>query len=48
MKQTTIRLPEKLHEQLKREAEQKGMTLNAYVIGVLWDRKEKNENTLSS
>lgn len=36
MKQTTIRLPEELHKQLKAEAKERGMTLNAYVISVLW------------
>lgn len=36
MKQTTLRLPEELHKQLKEEAERRGMTLNAYVISILW------------
>lgn len=40
MKQTTVRLPDRLHKELKKEAEQKGLTLNAYVISVLWKRKE--------
>ena len=35
---TTIRLPDKLHKQLKKEAKQKGMTLNAYIISILWNR----------
>lgn len=39
MKQTTLRLPEKLHKELKKEAGQRGMTLNAYIISVLWSRK---------
>lgn len=38
MKQTTLRLPEVLHKQLKKEAEQRGMTLNAYVISILWKK----------
>ena len=29
-----------LIKELKKEAEQKGLTLNAYVISVLWKRKE--------
>jgi len=29
--QTTIRLPEELMEQLKQEAERKGVSLNAYL-----------------
>ena len=36
---TTIRLPEELHRKLKEEARQKGMTLNAYIISILWDRR---------
>ena len=38
---TTIRLPDKLHKKLKEEAKQKGMTLNAYIISILWRRKEE-------
>lgn len=36
---TTIRLPEELHKKLKEEARQKGMTLNAYIISILWSRR---------
>lgn len=36
---TTIRLPEQLHEQLKEEAKKKGITLNAYIISILWSRR---------
>lgn len=36
---TTIRLPEELHRKLKEEARQKGMTLNAYIISILWSRR---------
>ena len=38
---TTIRLPEQLHKQLKEEAKQKGMTLNAYIISILWNRRKE-------
>ena len=34
----SLRLPEALHEKLKAEAEQRGMSLNAYIISVLWHR----------
>lgn len=34
---TTIRLPDELHKRVKKEAEKRGLTLNAYVIGILWD-----------
>ena len=37
MKQTTIRLPVELHRKLKEEAEKRGLTLNAYIIGILWE-----------
>lgn len=40
MKQTTLRLPDELHKTLKEEAGQRGMTLNAYIISVLWDRSK--------
>ena len=33
---TTIRLPDELHKKLKAQAERKGMTFNAYMLGVLW------------
>lgn len=41
MKQTTLRLPEKLHIELKREARRRGLTLNAYIISVLWNGREE-------
>ena len=37
---TTIRLPDKLHEILKKHAGQKGMTFNSYILSVLWDIEE--------
>ena len=40
---TTIRLPEQLHKQQKENAEKKGMTLNGYLLGVLWERTKKEE-----
>ena len=38
---TTIRLPEELHRKLKEEAEKRGMTLNGYLLGVLWEQTKK-------
>ena len=35
---TTIRLPDELHRKLKDEAKKKGMTLNALVVSLLWER----------
>ena len=41
MKQaTTIRLSEELHKQLKDEANKRGMTLNAYIISILWQSEK--------
>lgn len=36
MVQTTIRMPEELHKQLKAEAKKRGLTLNAYMISILF------------
>lgn len=36
---TTIRLPDDLYRKLKKEAEKKGMTFNAYVLSILWNRR---------
>lgn len=33
---TTIRLPDELHKALKTEAKEKGLTLNAYLVSILW------------
>lgn len=40
---TTVRLPDELHKRLKREAEKRGMTFNAYVISILWEMFQKEE-----
>lgn len=42
MIQTTFRLPEKMYEVLKVEAKKRGMTMNAFVISVLWKNVEVN------
>lgn len=36
MVQTTLRLPDRLYVVLKAEARKRGMSMNAYLIGVLW------------
>lgn len=38
MKQISLRLPKALHKSLKEEAFQRGVSLNAYIISILWDR----------
>lgn len=43
MVQTTIRFPEKLYKKLKKEAKSRGMSLNAFVISMLWDEQKLNE-----
>lgn len=42
MVQTTIRFPEKLYKKLKKEAKSRGMSLNAFVISMLWDDRKLN------
>ena len=42
MVQTTIRFPEKLYKKLKKEAKSRGMSLNAFVISMLWDERKSN------
>ena len=37
IQQTTIRLPVELYKRLKEGATKKGLTLNAYIIGILWE-----------
>lgn len=37
MVQTTIRMPEELYQKLKELAKSRGITLNALVLGVLWE-----------
>lgn len=36
---TTIRLPDELQKNLKERAEKRGMTLNAYLISILWNQQ---------
>ena len=38
---TTIRLPDELHRRLKAEAEKKGLTLNGYLVSILWKQGRK-------
>lgn len=40
MIQTTIRLPEKLYKRLKKEAKERGLSVNSLVITVLYARLE--------
>lgn len=39
---TTIRLPDELHKALKEKAEKRGMTLNAYLVSLLWEAAGAN------
>lgn len=36
MVQTTIRMPKELYQRLKNEAKRRGMSLNGYIINLLW------------
>lgn len=39
MIQTTIRIPEKLYEKIKRCAKEKGMSVNSFILVILWDKE---------
>lgn len=39
MIQTTIRIPEKLYEQIKQQAKERGMTVNGFIIAILCEKK---------
>lgn len=41
MAQTTLRLPEGLYEKLKAEARRRRMTVNGFVVMVLWGMLER-------
>lgn len=43
MEQVLTRMPEKLKEMLKQEAEEKGISLNAQMLSILWQWAEKKE-----
>lgn len=50
MVKTTIRFPEKLYTELKHQSRKRGMTLNAYILSILWkyadiNAEEKQELT---
>ena len=36
------KIVDKLHKQLKEEAHQRGMTMNAYIISILWSKRVKD------
>ena len=36
----TIRLPEELHRRIRHESEKRGLTMNAYILNVLWKEAE--------
>ena len=39
MVQTTLRIPEKLYEQIKEQAKQRGMSVNGFIISILCEKK---------
>ena len=43
--QTTIRLPKKLMDSLKKEAEEKGLSLNAYILMILNEEKNRSDQS---
>ena len=39
MVQTTLRMPEEMYKQIKRQAKERGMTVNGYIIAVLCEKE---------
>ncbi len=39
MVQTTIRMPEKLYDQIKEQAKKRGVSVNSFIISVLCENK---------
>lgn len=39
MVQTTLRIPEKLYEQIKEQAKKRGMSVNGFIIAILCEKK---------
>lgn len=44
MEQVLTRMPQRLKELLKAEADRKGISLNAQVLSILWHWAESNED----
>lgn len=42
MTKKLLRMPEKLHDELKRFAKQEGYTLNGLIIKILWEWQKEN------
>lgn len=38
---TTIRMPDELHQKIKKEAEKRGISFNAYVVSLMWEKAER-------
>ena len=46
--QTTIRLPTALMEQLRREADGKGYTVNDLIVFLLWKKMQRRDESSAS
>lgn len=44
MVQTTIRIPEELYQRVKKVVREKGLSINAYVINLLWQQTDTKKN----
>lgn len=44
MQVITIRVTNEMHERLKQEARERGLTMNAYVVSCLWEVRKDREN----
>lgn len=46
--QTTVRMPIELHQKLKKKAKERGMTLNGFVVSILWEKVDKKASILKA
>lgn len=42
---TTIRLPDSLHKELKKEAKDRGITFNCHILNILWEQVKGSKTT---
>lgn len=48
MVQTTIRLPEELYNKIKKQSKQRGISINSYIITILYNKEKEGVTDESS
>ena len=48
MVQTTIRLPEELYNKIKKQSKQRGISINSYIIRILYNKEKEGVTDESS